>query len=50
VLTEAAGRPGHIFNLGHGVLPTTPVDHLRRVVDIVRETTGRRASPARTAP
>jgi uroporphyrinogen decarboxylase len=50
VLAEAAGRPGHIFNLGHGVLPTTPVDYLRRVVDIVRETTSRRASPARTAP
>ena len=42
VLAEATGRPGHIFNLGHGVLPTTPVDHLRRVVEIVREVTSRR--------
>lgn len=35
VLREAGGRPGHIFNLGHGVLPTTPVDALKRVVEIV---------------
>lgn len=35
VLAQAAGRPGHIFNLGHGVLPETPQDHLRRLVDFV---------------
>ena len=35
VLTAAARRPGHIFNLGHGVLPETPVDALRAVVDQV---------------
>jgi uroporphyrinogen decarboxylase len=35
VLAQAAGRPGHIFNLGHGVLPETPVAHVRRVVDLV---------------
>jgi len=35
VLKEAGGRPGHIFNLGHGVLPTTPIDALKRVVEIV---------------
>lgn len=35
VLKEAGGRPGHIFNLGHGVLPTTPMDALKRVVEIV---------------
>jgi uroporphyrinogen decarboxylase len=35
VLVRARGRPGHIFNLGHGVLPDTPQDHLRRVVDFV---------------
>jgi len=35
ILAEARGRPGHIFNLGHGVLPDTPVDHLRRLVDLV---------------
>jgi uroporphyrinogen decarboxylase len=37
VLAEAEGRPGHIFNLGHGVLPGTPVDTLRRLVDLVHE-------------
>lgn len=37
ILRAAAGRPGHIFNLGHGVLPHTPVDNLRRLVDIVRD-------------
>ena len=31
------GRPGHIFNLGHGVLPGTPVDHVRALVDAVHE-------------
>jgi uroporphyrinogen decarboxylase len=38
VLTRAAGRPGHIFNLGHGILPSTPVDHVRALVDAVKET------------
>jgi uroporphyrinogen decarboxylase len=37
VLSQAAGRPGHVFNLGHGVLPSTPVDNVRAVVDGVRE-------------
>jgi uroporphyrinogen decarboxylase len=35
VLDQAAGEPGHIFNLGHGVLPETPVDHVKRLVDFV---------------
>jgi uroporphyrinogen decarboxylase len=39
VLERAAHRPGHIFNLGHGVLPETPSDHLRRLVDLVHELT-----------
>ncbi|QIA26397.1 uroporphyrinogen decarboxylase [Thermaerobacter sp. PB12/4term] len=43
VLRRAAGRPGHIFNLGHGVLPETPVDHLRRLVDLVHRETERPA-------
>jgi uroporphyrinogen decarboxylase len=37
ILTQTAGRPGHIFNLGHGVLPGTPVDHVRALVDAVHE-------------
>ena len=39
VLTRAAGRPGHIFNLGHGILPNTPVDNVRRLVEYVHEKT-----------
>jgi uroporphyrinogen decarboxylase len=37
VLARAGGRPGHLFNLGHGLLPRTPVDHVRVLVDTVRE-------------
>jgi uroporphyrinogen decarboxylase len=35
VLRRAGGRPGHVFNLGHGVLPETDPDTLRRLVDLV---------------
>ena len=41
ILAEAAGRPGHIFNLGHGVLQQTPVDNVRALVDIVHEASAR---------
>ncbi len=37
VLDAAGGRPGHIFNLGHGVLPETPVDSVRALVEAVHE-------------
>lgn len=37
ILEENAGRPGHIFNLGHGILPKTPVENVRYVVELVRE-------------
>jgi uroporphyrinogen decarboxylase len=37
VLARAGGRDGHVFNLGHGVLPATPVEHLQRLVDLVHE-------------
>ncbi len=37
VLGRAGGRPGHIFNLGHGVLPDTPLDNLKLLVDTVHE-------------
>jgi uroporphyrinogen decarboxylase len=41
VLAEAGGRVGHIFNLGHGVLPQTDTGLLRRLVDLVHEETAR---------
>ena len=37
ILRRADGRPGHIFNLGHGILQNTPVDHVKAVVDMVHE-------------
>lgn len=40
VLEQAGGRPGHIFNLGHGIFPPTPVENVRRLVDYVHEQTG----------
>ena len=39
VLEQAGGRPGHVFNLGHGLVPQTPVDNVRRLVEHVRERT-----------
>jgi uroporphyrinogen decarboxylase len=41
VLDRAGGRPGHVFNLGHGVLPETDPAVLRKVVDLVRERSAR---------
>jgi uroporphyrinogen decarboxylase len=41
VLDAAGGRPGHIFNLGHGIVPETPVDHVRAVVDHVHKASAR---------
>ena len=54
ILTRAAGRPGHIFNLGHGILPETPVDTVKRLAQFVQDESGslmakaasRLASPA----
>jgi uroporphyrinogen decarboxylase len=37
VLKQAAGRPGHIFNVGHGLVPETPADNVRAVVEMVHE-------------
>jgi len=37
ILRQAAGRPGHIFNLGHGILPQTPVDNVKALCDFIRE-------------
>jgi uroporphyrinogen decarboxylase len=36
VLDRAAGRPGHVFNLGHGMLPQTPLAAIERVVEVVQ--------------
>lgn len=37
ILDRMKGRNGHIFNLGHGILPTTPVDNVKRLVDFVHD-------------
>ncbi len=49
VLAEASGRPGHVFNLGHGVLPGSDPDVLRRLVDFVHEETSRESQLAGAA-
>ncbi len=41
ILDQAGGRPGHIFNLGHGILPQTPVDHVIALVEAVHEMSAR---------
>jgi uroporphyrinogen decarboxylase len=41
ILHRAGGKAGHIFNLGHGVLPETPVDHVIAMVDAVHELSAR---------
>ncbi len=46
VLDAAGGRPGHVFNLGHGILPDTPVDAVHALVDFVHAyRTPREATP-----
>jgi len=37
ILRSVNGRPGHIFNLGHGILPETPVENVQAVVEMVRQ-------------
>jgi uroporphyrinogen decarboxylase len=41
VLDDAGGRPGHIFNLGHGILPNTPVDNVATLINAVHEYSSR---------
>jgi uroporphyrinogen decarboxylase len=41
VLASAAGKPGHIFNLGHGIMPEADVDQVRALVDHVHEASAR---------
>lgn len=37
ILRQAAGRPGHIFNLGHGILPETPVENVKNLARFVQD-------------
>jgi uroporphyrinogen decarboxylase len=41
ILDDVQGRPGHIFNLGHGIIPETPVDNVKALVDFVHEYSAR---------
>ena len=41
ILQQAEGRPGHIFNLGHGILPDTPVENVIALVEMVHELSAR---------
>jgi uroporphyrinogen decarboxylase len=45
ILAQAGGRPGHIFNLGHGIVPGTPVENVQAVVKFVREYPHKAAYP-----
>ena len=42
ILNRADGRAGHIFNLGHGILPETPVDNVKKLCHFVQEHSARR--------
>ncbi len=43
VLTRAVGRPGHIFNLGHGILPSTPIENVQALARFVHQHSAHRA-------
>lgn len=47
ILNQAGGRPGHIFNLGHGILPETPVENVRALAEYVQEQTTESAVSSR---
>jgi uroporphyrinogen decarboxylase len=42
ILERIGGRPGHIFNLGHGILPMTPVEHVQMLAQYVHSASRRR--------
>jgi uroporphyrinogen decarboxylase len=43
ILERVGGRPGHIFNLGHGILPSTPVEHVQMLAQYVHSASRRRS-------
>ncbi len=47
ILRQAGGRNGHIFNLGHGILPETPVENVQALVEFVHEISAKNAAKAR---
>jgi uroporphyrinogen decarboxylase len=47
ILDQAGGKPGHIFNLGHGILPETPVENVRMLAEYVQEHTTKAAVTSR---
>jgi uroporphyrinogen decarboxylase len=53
ILRRAGGRPGHIFNLGHGILPETPVENVKNLARFVQQysvSDSRAASPTKQKP
>ena len=48
ILQRAGGRPGHIFNLGHGILPETPVENVKALTQFVQEYSAKTASAGRS--
>jgi uroporphyrinogen decarboxylase len=46
IVRRAGGRPGHIFNLGHGILPETPVENVKNLARFVQEFSASSRSPA----
>jgi uroporphyrinogen decarboxylase len=47
ILLRANGRPGHIFNVGHGILPETPVENVKALAEFVREHSAKLAAASR---
>jgi uroporphyrinogen decarboxylase len=45
IVARVNRRPGHIFNLGHGILPSTPVEHVQMLASYVHQVTARPTSP-----
>ena len=48
ILRQAGGRAGHIFNLGHGILPETPVENVKALCEFVRESSAKFAAEFKT--